>query len=76
MEYKIRRERISNLLFKKQKFQKTCGKKDRKGGKTKSYVGKNFTKGKKYYVKVRAYKNVNGKKVYGKWSNVKSVKCK
>ena len=30
----------------------------------------------KYYVKVRAYKNVNGQKVYGKWSNVKTVKCK
>lgn len=47
-----------------------------KGGKTTSYVGKNFTKGRKYYVKVRAHKNVNGQKVYGKWSNVKSVKCK
>jgi Asp-tRNA(Asn)/Glu-tRNA(Gln) amidotransferase A subunit family amidase len=27
---------------------------------------------KKYYVKVRAYKTVNGKKVYGKWSTVKA----
>lgn len=57
-------------------FKKLAAKKTVKGGKTKSYVGKNFTKGKKYYVKVRAYKNVNGKKVYGKWSNAKSVKCK
>lgn len=57
-------------------FKKLAAKKTVKGGKTKSYVGKNFTKGKKYYVKVRAYKNVNGKKVYGKWSSVKSVKCK
>lgn len=47
-----------------------------KGGKTTSYTGKNFTKGKTYYVKVRAYKNVNGQRVYGKWSAVKSVKCK
>lgn len=31
---------------------------------------------KKYYVRVRAYKVVNGKKVYGKWSKVKSVKTK
>lgn len=31
---------------------------------------------KKYYVKVRAYKVVNGKKVFGKWSDVKSVKTK
>ena len=57
-------------------FKKLSAKKIVKGGKKTSYVGKNFTKGKKYYVKVRAYKNVNGRKVYGKWSNVKSVKCK
>ena len=57
-------------------FKKVSAKKIVKGGKKTSYVGKNFTKGKKYYVKVRAYKNVNGQKVYGKWSNVKTVKCK
>ena len=33
-------------------------------------------KGKKYYVRVRAYKNVNGSKIYGKKSNIKSVKAK
>ena len=27
-----------------------------------------------YYVKVRAYKTINGKKVYGSWSNVKKIK--
>lgn len=57
-------------------FKKLSAKKIVKGGKKTSYVGKNFTKGRKYYVKVRAYKNVNGRKVYGKWSNVKIVKCK
>ena len=57
-------------------FKKVIAKKTVKGSKTTSCVGKNFTKGKKYYVKVRAYKNVNGHKVYGKWSNVKTVKCK
>ena len=31
---------------------------------------------KKYYVRVRAYKLANGKKIYGKWSKVKSVKTK
>ena len=31
---------------------------------------------KKYYVRVRTYKVVNGKKVYGKWSKIKSVKTK
>lgn len=32
------------------------------------------TKGKRYYYKVRAYKVVDGKKVYGPWSAVKSYK--
>ena len=31
---------------------------------------------KKYYVRVRAYKSVSGKKVYGAWSKVKTVKTK
>ena len=31
---------------------------------------------KKYYVRVRTYKTVNGKKVYSSWSSVKSVKTK
>lgn len=57
-------------------FKNLSAKKIVKGGKTTSYAGKNFTKGRKYYVKVRAYKNVNGRKIYGKWSNVKTVKCK
>ena len=33
-----------------------------------------LTKGKTYYVKVRAYKTVNGVKVYGAYSSVKKVK--
>lgn len=32
--------------------------------------------GKKYYVRVRAYKTIDGKKAYGSWSKVKSVKVK
>lgn len=31
---------------------------------------------KKYYVRIRTYKTVNGKKVYSAWSKVKSVKTK
>ncbi len=31
---------------------------------------------KKYYVRVRSYKIVNGKKVYSKWSKIKTVKTK
>lgn len=37
---------------------------------------KKLKKNKKYYVRVRSYKIVNGKKVYSKWSKVKSVKTK
>ena len=33
-------------------------------------------KKKVYYIRVRAYKKVNGKKVYGKWSKVKKVRIK
>lgn len=33
-------------------------------------------KGKRYYMRVRAYKKVGGKKYYGKYSGVKSVKVK
>ena len=43
---------------------------------TSTYTGKNFTKGVTYYVKVRTYKTVSGKKQYGSWSNVRSVKSK
>ncbi|MGN0533682.1 MAG: fibronectin type III domain-containing protein [Eubacterium sp.] len=46
------------------------------GNSKSSYTGKNFTKGKKYYVRVRAYRTVDGKKYYGSWSKAKSIKCK
>ncbi len=41
-----------------------------------SYTGNNFTKGNTYYVRVRAYKTVDGKKYYGSYSSVKSIKSK
>ena len=37
---------------------------------------KNMKKGKKYYVKVRAYKKINGKKFYSVYSGKTSVKTK
>ncbi len=45
-------------------------------GSSKKTTIKKLTKGKKYYFKVRAYKTVDGKKVCGAWSSVKTVKVK
>lgn len=42
----------------------------------KSYTAKGLAKGKTYYVKVRAYKTADGKKIYGSYSTVKNVKVK
>ncbi|MBQ6872738.1 MAG: leucine-rich repeat protein [Clostridia bacterium] len=42
----------------------------------KSTTIKRLTKGKKYYVRIRTYKTVNGKKIYSDWSTVKNVKVK
>lgn len=42
-------------------------------GKTDSAVVKKLKSGKRYYFKIRAYKSLNGKKVYGSYSTVKSV---
>ena len=48
-----------------------------KGASKTSYTTKKkLTSGKKYYYKVRAYKTVNGKKVYGSYSSVKSATIK
>lgn len=43
---------------------------------TLSYTNTNLVSGKTYYYKVRAYRNVNGKVVYGPYSSVKSKKIK
>ena len=36
----------------------------------------NLKKGKKYYVKVRSYKTVNGKRIYGAYSTAKKATIK
>ena len=44
--------------------------------KTTKITRKKLKARKKYYVRVRTYKTVNGKKVYSSWSNVKNTKTK
>ena len=41
-----------------------------------TYVNENLKTGKKYYYKIRTYKKVNGKKVYGEYSTIKTVTVK
>lgn len=43
---------------------------------TSTKLKKGLKSGKYYYVRVRTYKTVNGKKYYSGWSTVKKVKCK
>lgn len=62
--------------YKDSKCKKTVAKKNITNANTTTYSGKGFAKGKKYYVRVRAYKIINGSKIYGKKSNIKSVKAK
>ena len=56
--------------------------KDMKKAKTKTIHGtkltiSRLTKNKTYYVRVRAYRNgANGKKIYGKWSDIRTIKIK
>lgn len=62
--------------YKDKKCKKTVAKKNINNANITTYSGKGFAKGKKYYVRVRAYKIINGSKIYGKKSNIKSVKAK
>ena len=55
---------------------KTTKKVTVKSKKAKKTTLKKLKSGKKYYVRVRAYKTVNGKNVYGSWSSAKNLKIK
>ena len=46
------------------------------GAKTTKKTVKNLKSGKKYYVRVREYKVMDGKKIYSKWTKAKTVKAK
>ena len=56
-------------------FVRQCKTKNIAPGNTKFTV-KGLKKGKKYYVRIRAYSLSNGKKIVGKWSKVKTIKIK
>lgn len=58
------------------KFKKAATVSVKKAKTTKTTIKKGLKKGKKYYVRVRAYKTVGGKRTTGKWSAVKTVKVK
>lgn len=57
-------------------FESLTKTKNVKKAKTTSATVKNLRKGKTYFVKVRTYKIVKGKKVYSNWSKVKTVTAK
>lgn len=61
---------------KDKKFKKVVAKTKITGRRHKTYTGKNFTKGRKYYVRIRAYKKAGGKTYYGPWSNIKAKTSK
>ncbi len=56
-------------------FKKNVKKVTITSGHTLSKTVTSLKKGKTYYVKIRAYKTVNGKKIYGIYSSVKSCKA-
>ena len=89
---KLQSTKPGNLTIKIKKVKKVSGYKvkisqNRKFKKSKTYkikknqkTVKGLKQGKKYFVKVRAYKKIKvkgkSKTVYGKWSNTKSMKIK
>ena len=64
------------LLSTNKKFKKNKKTVNISKAKTVKKTVKKLKKGKKYYVKIRAYKTIDKKKVYGAWSSVRSVKVK
>ena len=64
------------VYSRKSNFSKLVATKNITDKNTTSYTGKNFTKGVTYYIRVRSYRTVDGKKYYSAWSNTVKVKSK
>lgn len=76
---KMSKSRITGYQIKlstSKKFKKNKKTVNVKGYKTKTTKIENLKGGKKYFVKIRTYKTVNGKKCYSTWSKIKSAKTK
>lgn len=58
------------------KFKKGVKKYTYKSNKTVKKTLKKLKTGKKYYVRIRSYKTVSGKKLYSSWSSKKAIKIK
>lgn len=61
---------------KDKKFKKKVATKTFAGKAKTSYTGKGFTKGKTYYIRVRAYTSLGKTRVYSSWSKTTKIKCK
>lgn len=75
---KVTIKKVSNATGYQIKYSTSKNFKNAKSVKTSktSYTIKKLKKGKTYYVKVRAYRKMNGKTYYGSYSSVKKVKIK
>ncbi|MCR5103133.1 MAG: Ig-like domain-containing protein [Eubacterium sp.] len=60
----------------KKSFSSNVKKKTIKGAKKNSIFISKLKSNKKYYVRIRTYKTVNGNKYYSSWSKVKAIKVK
>ena len=64
IQYSLKKSMASKKTLKKKGYSKV------------QYKVTKLKSGKKYYVRVRSYRTVSGKKCYGKWSAKKPVKTK
>ena len=71
----VMQERYQIQISEKKDFTKGTRAKNFKASNTKA-AAEGLKSGKKYYVRIRGYKNYQGKRIYGEWSKEKSVKVR